>query len=692
MLKFTEMLKGNQHKIDKNKNGKVDAHDFKLLRKEEKEEEMCEQCDMPESECDCDHKELEELNKDTLKSYLGKSITDRNKQQTRMSRAYAIDPDKYDDAAHKREQRNKGIKAAKNRIEEGKHVIGVTVSDPNHPMVSQRNEKKMRKAKVSAVDKDTAINTAISYYKKRGMKVHDHNYIGLHNEETKTNDVPFDGPYTTTFKKKNNPNRSPMDAARALAQQGMKKKMKEEFGIDITDEQADSLLEMSHAPVAPVPDKKYIKGTPENKAYKATKKPINGMPTGKMKEEVEEVSELSKQTLGNYYNAAKDDNKANADSRKSGDKDEAKYAKDRYIKRATGMAAAKQRLNKEDVELEEATVDTKKYSWGTMKTVHHGSSFNIPLHPEHHQAIAKLKDQQEHKFKTEDGKHWTAKRVDDKVHFQGANNGGKTSVAHSTMQEGVIDEAKPGLYANINAKRKRIEAGSGERMRKPGSKGAPSASDFKDAAKTAKEEVEIKEAYHREFASQGKMHPDMAKHMTVGREMDYYEPKTGDKVHGKVMKNDGKEVHVKQTHDSYDPKKVGSVHKFVVSNKLDESKLNSQKEENQLKKFKQFKEEIYDKLSSNEESIEEQVEDLDEMEFDKSGKYVHKGKYGTSYQGDDEEDDDKPKTPAPAGEKRGRGRPAGSTSGAKQKGSGPAKKRSGVEYTGFKLHLPNNNR
>ena len=45
---------------------------------------------------------------------------------------------------------------------------------------------------------------------------------------------------------------------------------------------------------------------------------------------------------------------------------------------------------------------------------------------------------------------------------------------------------KPGLYANINAKRKRIEAGSGEKMRKPGSKGAPTAKDFKKAAKTAK--------------------------------------------------------------------------------------------------------------------------------------------------------------------------------------------------------------
>ena len=45
---------------------------------------------------------------------------------------------------------------------------------------------------------------------------------------------------------------------------------------------------------------------------------------------------------------------------------------------------------------------------------------------------------------------------------------------------------RSGLYANINAKRKRIAAGSDERMRKPGEKGAPSASDFRKAAKTAK--------------------------------------------------------------------------------------------------------------------------------------------------------------------------------------------------------------
>ena len=46
--------------------------------------------------------------------------------------------------------------------------------------------------------------------------------------------------------------------------------------------------------------------------------------------------------------------------------------------------------------------------------------------------------------------------------------------------------AGKGLYANIHAKKKRIKAGSGETMRRAGSKGAPKASAFKNAAKTAK--------------------------------------------------------------------------------------------------------------------------------------------------------------------------------------------------------------
>jgi len=49
-----------------------------------------------------------------------------------------------------------------------------------------------------------------------------------------------------------------------------------------------------------------------------------------------------------------------------------------------------------------------------------------------------------------------------------------------------MPKKKKGLYDNIHAKRRRIKAGSGEKMRKPGSKGAPTKADFKAAAKTTK--------------------------------------------------------------------------------------------------------------------------------------------------------------------------------------------------------------
>ena len=51
---------------------------------------------------------------------------------------------------------------------------------------------------------------------------------------------------------------------------------------------------------------------------------------------------------------------------------------------------------------------------------------------------------------------------------------------------------KKGLYANIHAKRKRIKKGSGEKMKKKGAKGRPTAKQFKRAAKTAKKRTSKK--------------------------------------------------------------------------------------------------------------------------------------------------------------------------------------------------------
>lgn len=118
--------------------------------------------------------------------------------------------------------------------------------------------------------------------------------------------------------------------------------------------------------------KKVMKEEPDNEQFtaeleKQKKKAAGTAPEGdkakvaaaasqgvvNVKEETEQLDELSKTTLNNYVDAAKQDNKDHADSRRSGDAEEAKWAKDRFVKRNTGMGAAKQRLNKEEVVEEE---------------------------------------------------------------------------------------------------------------------------------------------------------------------------------------------------------------------------------------------------------------------------------------------------------------------------------------------------
>jgi hypothetical protein len=71
-----------------------------------------------------------------------------------------------------------------------------------------------------------------------------------------------------------------------------------------------------------------------------------------------------------------------------------------------------------------------------------------------------------------------------------SGNHGMVDKFVSTLKEFKHDNQKAanGLYANIHAKRARIAAGSGERMRKPGDTGAPTSAQFKQAAKTAKAE------------------------------------------------------------------------------------------------------------------------------------------------------------------------------------------------------------
>ena len=75
--------------------------------------------------------------------------------------------------------------------------------------------------------------------------------------------------------------------------------------------------------------------------------------------------------------------------------------------------------------------------------------------------------------------------------FPDMNKDGKVTQKDILIAKGVLPKKKSGgatqgLYANIHAKRKRIAAGSGEKMRKVGTKGAPTKQAFINSAKTAK--------------------------------------------------------------------------------------------------------------------------------------------------------------------------------------------------------------
>jgi hypothetical protein len=70
-----------------------------------------------------------------------------------------------------------------NHIVEATHRIGLTVTDPNHPMVSKRKETIQKTVRMPGEDRENAIKRAIAHYRRKGYKVHDHHYIGTVNEE-----------------------------------------------------------------------------------------------------------------------------------------------------------------------------------------------------------------------------------------------------------------------------------------------------------------------------------------------------------------------------------------------------------------------------------------------------------------------------------------------------------------------------
>ena len=89
---------------------------------------------------------------------------------------------------------------AKKDVDEGTdnvvHRIGLTVTDPNHPMASKRGETIQKTVRVTGGNQEQAINRAIAHHRKKGYKVHDHHYIGTANSPAVKEEGPGPGAET----------------------------------------------------------------------------------------------------------------------------------------------------------------------------------------------------------------------------------------------------------------------------------------------------------------------------------------------------------------------------------------------------------------------------------------------------------------------------------------------------------------
>jgi hypothetical protein len=592
-----EELKGSQHKIDKNKNNKVDAQDFKLLRKEEEEVETS----------------ADELDEGkwfkTSYGWAGGSKPGGGKYKH-------PDTIKAEREAKKKAKQEQEARTTKEEVELAEKLTvggGAPVKGPNGVVSNTPPKKKPEGSKPSFVNsheprKSTQVSDAMGRLRSRmdasRKAVKEATMTAAERDaKFKADADKYDADrkaYVAKHGEAATKQNTDLPPSHPKSAESLAKKMKEELEIaeGMTKQDRERAANEAERRAAAIANNPRIAAEVERRkkaAAEARKKQQANEQVQKVdvpaylrkakgdtplkmsdlkrkdtlsdkdnlakargvKEEVESLDELDKKTLASYAYKA-----ANQAADKTGE----------YEKRMNSADAAGARAKDGKLAFaKDANKAVQQHSFTKAKEARAVASKRLSGLNKAVSKLAFKEDKDEKEKDDKDDKYEDRiSRSDYKVNASGRKSHKEIVFGTKMKEETNLDEAKPGLYANINAKRKRIEAGSGERMRKPGSKGAPSASDFKDAAKTANEEVELQEANHREFASQGKMHPDMAKHMSVGDEHDYYEPKTGDKVSGKVMHKSATEVHMKQTHDSYDPKKKGSVHKFAISSKLEE--------------------------------------------------------------------------------------------------------------------------
>jgi len=288
--------------------------------------------------------------------------------------------------------------------------------------------------------------------------------------EEKKDDVPFDGPYKSNFKKPNNPNRTGMDSARALAQRA-----KDNVNSKKSVAEAKDPREYGYEGEMALNQLKTLVRCAE--MIEDMLKPDTDLP-----EWVQSKITLATdyiQTAADYLYSESEVNEA----KKMKGEDPCWTG---YHMIGTKPKGGKQVPNcvPEEVEhIDEATSARLRMA----------------------KALQKAKDDRERSEKAgqkllapdgkEVGEPKKQKMAENAAAQQAAiaiakQKSGKYNKEGKRIKEDTIAEEKPGLYANIHAKQRRIKNGSGEHMRKPGSKGSPTAQAFKDSQKTVKENID----------------------------------------------------------------------------------------------------------------------------------------------------------------------------------------------------------
>jgi hypothetical protein len=324
---FMEALKGKQKKLDKNHNGEIDSQDLKIVRNEETE--SLDEASTTTTQRTDTNRPTYDVHSKATGNHIGTIYTPSKTNPKHQTTVYDStgkihkkgEHDTLKDA-HNFIKTSRGIKEEAEELDEIHRMkTKLNKLDPFSAKSVARqklsNLMKSGKAKGALIankmrtlnmgdDMDQedleALHEVLSKDAKAGDWIHDFVHSENPKFEGKTKKERIKMALGAYYGKQNEAygsyrgyrSSSGASHGHAYGGSGFGRREREDDEYHVPDP-VHKPQAPTHAPVAPVPDKKYIKGTPENKALKASRKPINGHPTNEEVEQIEEKSEQAKQ-------------------------------------------------------------------------------------------------------------------------------------------------------------------------------------------------------------------------------------------------------------------------------------------------------------------------------------------------------------------------------------------------------------